>query len=250
MPVRSWTAAFSRGSRGCRTPQPSRPAANAAQTTGFRWIRTSYGVNLRAVFVPSLEEGPSVPHEGKWTRTVADSHYDTFYSNRYLTTSSMRKVYDAIGTVPCEHIVLLVNTPGYGGGGIFNSISIASSDDKTAGIVFVHEFGHAFAGLADEYAYDEYEPMYPADTEPWEPNITTLKDFGSKWEDLLQAEDRDPRLGLFEGAGNSTHGVYRPVEECRMRTNACEKFCPVCIRAIARMIEFSTFPNSGKPCQN
>ena len=225
--------------------------------------------NIRAVFVPSADEGPSVPREGIWNDTAVDSHYDTFYCDRYLTTSSMRKLYDALGTVPFEHVIALVNTPRYGGGGIYNNISVASSDHPSSGIVFVHEFGHAFAGLADEYAYDEFDPVYPADTEPWEPNITTLKDFGSKWEDMLPAGTPVPtqpdalldsvdvrkvwqtfspelraslneQLGVYEGAGNSTKGVYRPVQECRMRINECDSFCPVCRRAIVRTIEFYT----------
>ena len=225
--------------------------------------------NIRAVFVPSADEGPSVPREGVWHDTAVASHYDTFYSARYLTTSSMRKLYDALGTVPFEHVIILVNTPLYGGGGIYNNMSVACSDHPTSGIVFVHEFGHAFAGLADEYAYDEYDPVYPDDTEPWEPNITTLKDFESKWADMLPAGTPIPttadalldsvdvrkvwqtlpaeqraylneQLGVYEGAGNCTHGVYRPVQECRMRINECDSFCPVCRRAIVRTIEFYT----------
>ena len=225
--------------------------------------------NIRAVFVPSADEGPSVPREGIWNDTAVDSHYDTFYSDRYLTTSSMRKLYDAIGNVPAEHVIILVNTPLYGGGGIYNNISVASSDHPSSGIVFVHEFGHAFAGLADEYAYDEFEPFYPADTEPWEPNITTLNDFDSKWADMLPAGTPVPTqpdaildsidvrkvwqtfspelraglnesLGVYEGAGNCTKGVYRPAQVCRMRINECDSFCPVCRRAIVRTIEFYT----------
>lgn len=225
--------------------------------------------NIRAVFAPSQDEGPSIPHEGKWNATAANSHYDTFYSERYLTSSSMRKIYGQLGTVPFEHVIVLVNTPLYGGGGIFNSVTLASSDHPSSGIVFVHEFGHAFAGLADEYAYDEFEPMYSPDTEPWEPNITTLKDFGSKWADMLPGGTPVPtppshdmpyfevrrswnqldiglkkeltgKLGVFEGAGNSSKGVYRPVQECRMRMNECESFCPVCQRAIARTIDYYT----------
>ena len=192
--------------------------------------------NIRAVFAPSLEEGPSVPHEGLWHETVAGTHYDTFYSERYLTTSAMRRVCDAVGTVPYEHLVVLVNTPRYGGGGIYNGVTISSCDHPQSEIVFVHEFGHAFAGLGDEYAYDEFESMYPSDTEPWEPNITTLKDFSSKWEDMMQ----EGTVGLYEGAGNTSKGVYRPVEQCRMRVNNCPAFCPVCQRAIARTIEFYT----------
>ncbi len=223
--------------------------------------------NIRAVFVASADEGPSVPREGIWHDTAIKAHYDTFYSDRYLTTSSMRKLYDELSAVPFEHVIVLVNTPRYGGGGIYNNISVANSDHPSSAIVFVHEFGHAFAGLADEYAYDEFDPVYPADTEPWEPNVTTLKDFGSKWEDMLPAGTPVPtqpnaawdsvdvrkvwasltpevraelneQLGVYEGAGNSTKGVYRPVQQCRMRINECDSFCPVCRRAIVRTIEF------------
>ena len=225
--------------------------------------------SVRAVFVPSMDSGVSVPRRGEWRRTVADSHFDTFYTARYLTSSAMQKIYDLIGTVPFEHIVLLVNTPIYGGGGIYNSLTIMNSDDPTFIPVMVHEFGHAFGGLADEYAYgDQAETPYPSDTEPWEPNITTLHDFASKWQDMLpkgtpvptetDALDKQDvrriwqtftqeqknllnlKVGVYEGAGYQTKGVYRPVQECRMRINECEEFCPVCTRAIVRMIDYYT----------
>ena len=224
---------------------------------------------IRAVFAPSQGDGPSIPHLGKWNNTLADSHFDTFYSERYLTTSAMQKVYDALGTVPFEHIVVLVNTPVYGGGGIYNSITIMGSDHPTFKQVLVHEFGHAFGGLGDEYFYGEQtETPYPADTEPWEPNLTTLKDFASKWQDLLpegtpvptpvdSLEQQDVRkiwntlspeqksllnrrVGVYEGAGYQAHGVYRPVQECRMKINECEEFCPVCARALERMMDYLT----------
>ena len=224
---------------------------------------------IRAVFVPSLDSGVSVPRMGGWKRTPLDSHFDTFYIDRYLTTSAQQKVYDAIGTVPFEHIVVMVNTGIYGGGGIYNSLTIMNSDHPTFNAVMVHEFGHAFGGLADEYAYgDQVETSYPADTEPWEPNITTLHDFGAKWQDMLPAgtaiptplDDLDKqdvrriwqtftpeqkallnlKIGVYEGAGYQSKGVYRPVQECRMRINECEEFCPVCTRAIVRMIEYYT----------
>ena len=181
----------------------------------------------------------------------------------------MRKIYDIIGTIPFEHIILLVNTPIYGGGGIYNSLTIMGSDHATFKNVLVHEFGHAFGGLGDEYAYgDQVETPYPADTEPWEPNITTLHDFASKWQDMLpqgtpiptepdeldrtnvrrlwptftqeQKDMLNLKLGVYEGAGYQMQGVYRPVQECRMRINECEEFCPVCTRAIVRMIEYYT----------
>jgi hypothetical protein len=225
--------------------------------------------SIRAVFAPSGDSGVSVPRNGDWKRTVTDSHFDTFYTDRYLTTSAQQKVYDLIGIVPFEHIVVMVNTGIYGGGGIYNSLTIMNSDHPTFVPVMVHEFGHAFGGLADEYAYgDQVETQYPADTEPWEPNITTLHDFAAKWQDMLlvgtavptpldELDKQDVRriwntftkeqkdllnlkLGVYEGAGYQMHGVYRPVQECRMRMNECEEFCPVCARAIVRMIDYYT----------
>ena len=233
----------------------------------FASLRNKF--SIRAVFAPSKDSGVSVPREGDWKRTVTDSHFDTFYTDRYLTTSAQQKVYDLIGTVPFEHIVVMVNTGIYGGGGIYNSLTIMNSDHPTFNAVMVHEFGHAFGGLADEYAYgDQVETPYPADTEPWEPNITTLHDFGAKWRDMLPSgtpvptplddldkqnvrrlwptftqEQKDMlnlKLGVYEGAGYQTKGVFRPVQECRMRINECEEFCPVCIRAIVRMIDYYT----------
>ena len=223
--------------------------------------------NIRAVFAPSAQSGVSVPRDGQWLDTAFDSHFDTFYMARYLTTSAMRRIYDALGTVPFEHVIVLVNTPVYGGGGIYNNVTIMGSGHPTFDVVIVHEFGHAFGGLADEYFYpDEEIEQYPLDVEPWEPNITTLVDFGRKWEDMLPAgyavptpvdslERQDVRkiwktldpeqkavlnsqLGVYEGAGYRTKGIYRPVQECRMKINECEEFCPVCSRAIGRMIDY------------
>ena len=77
--------------------------------------------------------------------------------------------------------------------------------------------------------------MYPSDIEPWEPNITTLKDFDSKWKGM-----ESEGAGLHEGAGYSLKGVYRAYEDCRMRTNEHPEFCAVCQRAIERLIRFYT----------
>lgn len=196
--------------------------------------------NVRAVFVPSLDSGVSLPGNHAWKRTAMSSHFDTFYSSRYLTSSSMWALHDAIGSVPFEHIIVLVNSSRYGGGGVYNSVTLSTADHPIFNIVLVHEFGHAFGGLADEYAYDEMvETVYPADTEPWEQNITTKKDFSSKWEDMMGGE-----VGLYEGAGNQSKGIWRPVPNCRMRTNDYPDFCPVCTRALLRVIDFYTGGNS------
>ena len=224
---------------------------------------------VRAVFAPSADSGVSIPHEGAWRNTLVSSHFDTFYTERYLTTPAIWQVWDIIGTLPCEQVIVLVNTPVYGGGGIYNNITIMNSDHPTFVPVLVHEFGHAFGGLGDEYFSDDmFETPYPADTEPWEPNLTTLVAFDSKWADLLPAgtpvptpvdalEKQDVRRiwhtlspedkavlnrkpGVFEGGGYMSHGVYRPVQECRMKINECEQFCPVCERAILQTIDYYT----------
>ena len=119
--------------------------------------------------------------------------------------------------------------------------------------VVVHEFGHSFGGLGDEYAYDfEQIPMYPTDIEPWEPNLTTLKDFNGKWEHLIKKGtpiptplSKDPntivkRVGLFEGAGYNLKGVYRACQDCRMRSNNVKDFCPACQLGLTRLIDFYT----------
>ena len=231
----------------------------------FRTYRDKF--NVRAVFSPSEDSGVSIPHEGSWRSTATSSHFDTFYSERYLTTSSVWQLWDFIGTIPFEHVIVLANTAQYGGGGIYNNLTIMNSDHATFVPVLVHEFGHAFAGLGDEYFYDDqFETQYPSDTEPWEPNLTTLHDFSAKWADLLPAgtavptpvdelEKQDVRplwktftqaqkdllsqkVGVYEGGGYTSRGVYRPVQECRMKINECERFCPVCTRAIIQMIDY------------
>ncbi len=193
--------------------------------------------NIVAVAAPSADSGVSVPREGLWRRTTVDSHFDTFYSDRYLTTLHLSQMHDALSGVPYEHIIILANTDTYGGGGIYNSYTLTTAHHSAFAPVVVHEFGHSFGGLTDEYAYDDqYVEYYYPDIEPWEQNITTMADFSKKWKDLYEKGV----VGLVEGGGYQTKGVWRPQEDCRMRTNAAEAFCPVCRRALRRLIDFYT----------
>ena len=201
----------------------------------FRTLRDRF--NIIAVKSPSVDSGTSVPREGVWKNTALHSHFDTFYSNRYLTTLHLKDLHNWLAGTPYEHIIVLVNTEQYGGGGILNSYNLSMAHHPKFKPVVVHEFGHSFAGLGDEYAYEaEQIPMYPHDVEPWEPNLTTLVDFESKWKDLVDGG----KVGLYEGAGYSQKGVYRACVDCRMRTNENPEFCPVCNRAIRRLIDFYT----------
>lgn len=234
----------------------------------FKSLKNKF--NVVAVAAPSLESGPSVPHSNVWNVTAASTNYDTFYSQRYLTTKNMHRVYDLLSGVPFEHIMVLVNSDIYGGGGIYNQVTIATSDHPTFKQVFVHEFGHSYGGLGDEYAYDDMDEIwYPSDVEPWEPNLTTLKDFSKKWADLMPKNQPIPTpldptvpdnkdvdlnnakqmaklnactqvVGVFEGAGYQSKGCYRPAQECRMKINEVQDFCPVCARAIRRITDFYT----------
>lgn len=203
----------------------------------FRLLRDRF--DIIAVKSVSRESGTSIPSQGIWKNTVLHSHFDTFYSDRYLTTLHLKDLHDCLAGTPYEHIIVLVNTDQYGGGGILNSYNLSMTHHPYFLPVVVHEFGHSFGGLGDEYAYEEEViPMYPHDVEPWEPNLTTLADFHGKWEDMMAADST--RVGLYEGAGYSMKGVYRPSADCRMRTNENPTFCPVCERSLTRLIEFYT----------
>lgn len=215
----------------------------------FRSLRDRF--NIVAVASPSDESGVSVPRLGEWRRTAFGSHFSTFYSDRYLTTPQVKEVHDALAGIPYEHIIILANTDEYGGGGIYNSYTLTTAHHEDFRPVVVHEFGHSFGGLGDEYFYDDdvMTDTYPLDIEPWEPNITTRVDLAAKWEDMLAegtpvptpaAEAERYPVGVYEGGGYSSKGIYRPADDCRMRTNTCPAFCPVCERAIRRLIEFYT----------
>ena len=223
--------------------------------------------NILAVELASRDGAVSVPKEGLWTETALSSQFSTFYSDRYLTTLRLRQLHDKLAGIPYEHIIILANTDVYGGGGIFNSYTLTTAHHAKFANVVVHEFGHSFGGLADEYYYDDqYEQYYNSDTEPWEPNLTTLVDFDSKWKDIIPAgvetptpapvdaptskmDDQQekavemlPPVGLYEGGGYMSKGVWRGSFDCRMHTNSCPDFCPVCRRSLERIIRFYTEP--------
>ncbi|MDR2125430.1 MAG: IgA Peptidase M64 [Prevotellaceae bacterium] len=204
--------------------------------------------NVRAVELISEDSGMDISGKGIFKRTALNSGFYTFGIERYLTTQDMKPVRDAVWNVPCDAVFILVNTDIYGGGGMYNLYAMGTADNERTAVVFVHEFGHSFAGLADEYftsevAYDDQ--FYNLKLEPWEPNITTLIDFDSKWKDLLTPNTPIPtidkpenadKLGVFEGGGYLAKGIYRPKVHCMMRDYA--PFCPVCTRAIKNMIDF------------
>jgi len=207
--------------------------------------------NIRAVLAPSPESGTDIPADSVWRRTLINSSYYTFDSERYLMTTDNKHLRDLAANAPYDQIYILTNSTKYGGGAIFNYYSISVNSNALAAKIFIHEFGHGFAGLGDEYynSSTSYNDFYPLDVEPWEPNLTTMVDFDRKWKDLLDKKTpvptpEDPKYhnksGVFEGGGYVDKGVYRPAHDCLMNSFKGDKFCPACQRGIRKMIDFYT----------
>lgn len=257
--------------------------------------------NITGLFRPSVDNGPDEPRQQIYKNTVLNASFNSFDLDRYMLTEENKMLRRIASQVPYDAIVILVNSKRYGGGGIYNDYAITTVDNERSKAVFIHEFGHSFAGLADEYYSSEvaYNDFYPKGVEPLEPNITALLDpahvkwshllspgiavpteYGraaidslealrrSVYEEMRKDGEKDkakkekkysPRLkkieeqikavrerykdvydkvGVFEGAGYSAKGLYRPSVYCLMIYNPKDEFCPVCQDAIRRMIQY------------
>lgn len=177
--------------------------------------------------------------------------YGTFGSERYLMTFNLWRLHDVVGTTPCDHIIIVVNDSAYGGGAIYNCYAVTSLH-RQAEFVLPHELGHSIGGLADEYVDESlsYGDIHRMRREPLEPNITNLVDFDSKWQSLLPPGTLVPTpvpsvprsecgpLGVYEGAGYASRGIYRPTPHCMMRDYA--PFCPVCANRLTAIFGLYT----------
>jgi len=263
--------------------------------------------NITGVFCPSAESGVDEPTKGKYVASAVNASFNAFHIPRYMLTEDNKTFRNLAAHVPYDAIVIMVNSKRYGGGGIYNFYGLTSVDHQLSEKVFVHEFGHSFAGLADEYysSSTAYNEFYPPGIEPAEPNITALLNPEHvKWEKYLsvglkiptdwgkvQVEELEKKrnviynavkklqetnsdestaalslkqaemsalsneiaevrkrysdlltdkVGVFEGAGYSSEGLFRPEIECLMHSNARNRFCKVCQEAIQYMIDFFT----------
>jgi|SRR5687768_8407497 len=154
-------------------------------TSPFKEHRKDF--NVWAMSPPAAESGVSRPSTGIYRDSPLGATYDAFGSERYVLTFDNRSLREVAEFAPYEFIEVLVNNRTYGGGGIFNLYSTVASDNAFANYVFVHEFGHHFAALADEY-YTSSVAYAPATDriEPWEPNVTALLDVSNlKWRTLV-----------------------------------------------------------------
>jgi hypothetical protein len=156
-------------------------------TEPFKSRRADF--NVRTIEVAAPQSGVSRPHAGRWRRNPTGAQYGIFDSERYLLTYDNETLRDILSAAPYDFSAILVNEKQYGGGGIHNFQLACAVDSKFADYVFVHEFGHHFAALADEYYTSDvaYETGGSEHPEPWEPNITALLDPAElKWVDLVE----------------------------------------------------------------
>ena len=151
--------------------------------------------NIYGVFKPSEESGCDEPRHGIFKNTALNATFNSLGSERYLLTEDNRSLHNIAAHVPYDVLFIMVNQKRYGGGGIYNLFCTFTVDNQWYEYLFLHEFGHSFAGLADEYytssvAYNEF---YPRGIEPVEPNITALLDpENPKWKDLVSPKIEIP----------------------------------------------------------
>jgi hypothetical protein len=203
--------------------------------------------NIWLVKSESEESGTDIPGMDIYKNTILNSNFYTFGSERYLTTEDFFAVKDMASIVPYDDICILVNSEKYGGGGIYNHYAISTVDNILSNEVFIHEFGHSFAGLGDEYYNSStgYNDFFNLEIEPWQPNLTTLVEFDLKWKSMItegtpiptpREEQYKNTIGVYEGGGYVSKGMYSPFIDCRMKTNEAVGFCPVCQDAILKMV--------------
>ena len=206
--------------------------------------------NCWLVEAPSTESGTDIPAAGIYKNTLLGTSFYTFDSERYNMTFDIKSVRDVAGNVPYDIIIILVNSEKYGGGGVYNYYGCFTAFNKQSVGVFVHEFGHTFTWLADEYftsdvAYQDYIDMT---VEPIQPNVTNLVDFSKKWKKMIKPgtpvpTPRKPEfagiLGAYEGGLYSAKGIFSPMAKCKMNWLG-DPFCPVCTKTLMEMIDYYT----------
>jgi hypothetical protein len=211
--------------------------------------------NVSAVFRPSSESGVDEPDQRRYRNTALGASFNTLEIDRYLLTDQGHTLRQYAAQVPYDSVVVLVNSKRYGGGAICLDYCVSTVDDPKSEAVFLHEFAHSIAYLADEYIGSvTYNDIYPEGVEPVEPNITRELDPAKiKWKDALTTgvplptpkgfglatQETTPIVGAFEGGGYLKTGMYRPEKSCAMGSGLDPfRFCIVCEKAIEQMIEY------------
>jgi hypothetical protein len=177
--------------------------------------------NVRALDLPSPASGVSDSSTGTWRRTPLGLAYNAFGSERYMLTFADEAVREAAAQAPYDALILLANSRKYGGGGIYNLWNTAAVDSAESAYLVVHEFGHSFAGLGDEYYTSQvaYETFNPRGVEPWEPNVTALLDPQHlKWGDLVEKATPVPTPWNQEAFDKTMLGFEKRRRELREKS--------------------------------
>ncbi len=176
---------YTAGERGKFEKDARRFMESVFAASPFREHRKDF--NVWGLCPAAEESGVSRPSTGIYRRSPVGATYDTFGSERYILTTENRVMRDLASFAPYEFVEILVNGKTYGGGGIFNQYATVAIDNMWAAYVGVHEFGHQFAALADEYYTSDVAYLSEEKKrEPWEPNVTALLDPANlKWKDLV-----------------------------------------------------------------
>lgn len=263
--------------------------------------------NIYGVFKASENSGINEPGANIYKNTALSTTFYSLGSERYILTEDNKSMRNLAANVPYDAIYIMCNSPRYGGGGIYNFYSTFVSDNQFSPYIFLHEFGHSFGGLADEYYTSDvaYNEFYVAGLEPVEPNITRALDpknikwkeylspnidIPTKWEkenydkmDLAWQKERrelnkkiaelkknqaphneieamqneynakdkfhsnevdqylmntkySGKIGVFEGAGYSSQGMYRSMLDCLMFSKGTKPFCKICDAHVIKVI--------------
>jgi hypothetical protein len=167
--------------------------------------------NVWGLCPAAMESGISRPSTGQHRRSPVGATYDAFGSERYVLTFDNRAFRDVASFAPYDVVEILVNGQTYGGGGIYGLYATVAADSLWAPYVFVHEFGHHIAALADEYYTSDVAYLPASDrVEPWEPNVTALLDPAMlKWKDLMQAGTPLPTPWAKEAYEEHSKGIQQ-----------------------------------------
>lgn len=239
-------------SEGYRTDEKDKFIADSKKFAESLWAYSPFkeerkNFNVRAVWCgDGFGSGVSVPKDDLWVNTPLGAKFYTFDSERYQMVDDLQIVRDYAANAPYDYIYILTNSEKYGGGGIYNFYGISSvNHESLTAEVYVHEFGHLFVGLADEYDGNS-EAMHNSKIEPWEENITSLVNLEQKdWSKMIADGVKVPTevsvenenvVGVYEGAAYVKKGLYRPWINCIMRSLKDTKFCPVCQNALKKQI--------------
>jgi hypothetical protein len=205
--------------------------------------------NVWGLCPPAAEPGISRPSSGIHRRSPLGATYDAFGSERYILTFDNHALRDVASFAPYEFIEILVNGATYGGGGIFGLYSTVAADSLWAPYIFVHEFGHHFAGLADEY-YTSPVAYGPATErlEPWEPNVTALLDPANlKWKAILTAGTPVPTPWPKETLEKYSREIQQERRQLRNDQRPEKEMDALFLKEKAHEMQLlGTDPNAGK----